>query len=1422
MHGRAQGHSKGNEGDESQRAPATPVRLSADESREVLLRYANDSVLLLDADFRLIDCNDRTLEVFGYAREELLGRGVDAVRAEQPDMPLEKRLAALRRVDATVFESVGRRKDGSVFPIETSLRAVDTEHGRLYHATIRDITERATARAELRRSHALLSEAEGAADIGYWTWDRETDVLTPSALVLRLAGVDPGSPTLEADLSARVLPEDADDREQMLRQVKQGVPVTFAFRVRSPGGDDRYVEGMGRPLFDEHAELVGASGIVMDVTERRAADLALRESEERYRLLFASMMEGFAYCRMVYDAEGHPSDWLYLSVNPAFGLLTGIDDAAGRYVTELFPSIKADNPELFEVYGHVAETGDPADFDIDFAPLGKWLHVSVTRPREGEFVAFFYDISEQVAASLQLVEAREALSRSLDSANMATWDWDVAGGGVTWSEASWDLYGIDRDGREPSFELWLESIHPDDRERVSQLAWRGAHEGLEHEIEWRVNTQDGSERWLLSRGGPRFDAEGRVTDYGGVVFDVTERRAAERRASDSERRLRLSLEAADAGTWEWDLGTGRNTWSEETWRLYDLDASAGEATYERWLEAIAPEDRGIAAASVAAAVAAGKEIDLEYRVDTRDGSPRWIISRGSPEHDDDGDIVRYLGVVVDVTERKLATIAARERGENYSAVFDESPFAMSLMRGDGSIVDTNEAFLDMVKAPREDVVGRSAAELRIAEPEALAGVAERLRREGVVRDLELERLTVTGDRLVVSLSLRFIRIAGEELVLGIYRDITEQKRAEEAVQEVRARLDAALESMTDAVFISDAEGTFVEFNEAFAAFHRFPDKESCAKTLADYPGFLDVFLDTGQPAPLDMWAVPRALRGEVAVDAEYGLRRKDTGEEWVGSYSFGPIRNDGGEVVGSVVVARDITERKQMERALRHSEADAREAVSRLSLAQEIGHMGDWDWDVATGSVRWSEEVYRIYGVPPSFLTDFATITRMIHPEDVKAHLRRVQEFIDDAETSASAFSFRIVRPTGDVRHIFQTAAAERDEEGRPTRLFGIQQDVTEVRETEQALVESERRFRRSYDAGLVGVVFWTAEGGITDANDRFLQMLGYTRDELVAGVLDWVALTPPAYAARDQESLEELRTTGRNAVPYEKEYYRKDGSRLPVLITAATLGDEGTTGVGLVLDISEQKRAEEELRRLNLELEDRVRRRTADLEAANAELESFSYSVSHDLRAPLRHIAGFAQLLDAELGDGADGDVGHFLERIRCAATDMSTLIDDLLDFSRVGRAEMHVVHVDMAALVAEVLEVQSSELGERRVEVTVGEVLPARGDRILLRQVWANVVSNAFKYTRPRDPARIEIDSRLEDGRIVYWVRDNGVGFDMEYADRMFRVFERLHRAEEFEGTGIGLANVQRILGRHDGSCWAEAEPDRGATFYFSLPSG
>jgi two-component system sensor histidine kinase/response regulator len=259
---------------------------------------------------------------------------------------------------------------------------------------------------------------------------------------------------------------------------------------------------------------------------------------------------------------------------------------------------------------------------------------------------------------------------------------------------------------------------------------------------------------------------------------------------------------------------------------------------------------------------------------------------------------------------------------------------------------------------------------------------------------------------------------------------------------------------------------------------------------------------------------------------------------------------------------------------------------------------------------------------------------------------------------------------------------------------------------------------------------------------------------------------------------------------------------------------------LSMILPVLERALTVRLLRLENARLKQQMRERAIELEAANKELEAFSYSVSHDLRAPLRHILGYIEVLNETTGLSLSKEEKECLRRINASAQEMGTLIDDLLDFSRTNRVEMRRIQVNLGDLLEDVIQRIHPDVEGRNISWQKGALPPVQGDPSLLRQVLSNLLFNAVKYTRPRNPAIIEIGCTIKPEETVIFIRDNGVGFDMEYAEKLFGVFQRLHRKEDFEGTGIGLANVRRIIARHGGRTWAEGKVDEGATFYFSLP--
>ncbi|HLY73342.1 MAG TPA: ATP-binding protein [Planctomycetota bacterium] len=434
---------------------------------------------------------------------------------------------------------------------------------------------------------------------------------------------------------------------------------------------------------------------------------------------------------------------------------------------------------------------------------------------------------------------------------------------------------------------------------------------------------------------------------------------------------------------------------------------------------------------------------------------------------------------------------------------------------------------------------------------------------------------------------------------------------------------------------------------------------------------------------------------------DYSIRVKAGGEDEMGRLieGFNEMLAQIQARDGALAAARDDLEKRVLERTRElEQEVGERKAAedrlhekdARLIEAQEIARLGSWEWNIASNTVSWSDEVYRLSGIMPSkFGGGFSDFVNVAHPDD-RTPLREALETAC-RKREPLTLDFRIIRPDGSVRHLHAQGKVVLDAEGRPLRLVATLQDITERKLADQAIQD------------------------------------------------------------------------------------------------------------------------------LNRELQTRM----AELASANKELEGFSYSVSHDLRAPLRAIDGFSRMLVEDFGDQAKGDVRRYLDVIVGNTRRMGQLIDDLLSFARMGRKSLETSTIDMDAMVKDVVADLSQQNPDRALEFRVGFLPPAQGDTAMFRQVWTNLISNAVKYSRGRAPAQVEIQARKAEHEIVYSVRDNGVGFDMQYSHKLFGVFQRLHSDKEFEGTGVGLALVARIVQRHGGRVWADGKLGDGATFSFALPA-
>ena len=349
-------------------------------------------------------------------------------------------------------------------------------------------------------------------------------------------------------------------------------------------------------------------------------------------------------------------------------------------------------------------------------------------------------------------------------------------------------------------------------------------------------------------------------------------------------------------------------------------------------------------------------------------------------------------------------------------------------------------------------------------------------------------------------------------------------------------------------------------------------------------------------------------------------------------------------------------------------------------------------------------------------------------------------------------------------------------------------------------------------------------EGKVAFWNAAAEEMFGYPASEAEGKELHSL-IVPLRFYEAYSKGFEQFKSTGTGAVigkKLELVALRKDGTEYPIEVSLAAFKlHEQWNVIGILRDITERKQAEAKIVELNRNLEGRVAERTIQLEAANKELEAFSYSVSHDLRSPLRAIGGFSRILLDDYTDKLDEEGKRLLNVVRENTQRMGQLIDDILKFSRSGRLELSFSEINMEKLAREVFEELQSSVDHNKLQLEIEAIPPSTGDRAMMRQVFVNLLSNAIKFSRFKEPAMIKVGASIKGGEAVYFVQDNGAGFDMQYVDKLFGAFQRLHSTNEFEGTGIGLAIVKRIITRHGGRVWAEGKVNEGATIYFALPT-
>ncbi|MFQ3618026.1 MAG: PAS domain-containing protein [Cyanobacteriota bacterium] len=1048
-------------------------------------------------------------------------------------------------------------------------------------------------------------------------------------------------------------------------------------------------------------------------------------------------------------------------------------------------------------------------FEMSIAPEWDESHGEEAGAKIASILCISRDITERKQTEQQLRDLSDRLSLALQSAKLGVWEWDATRNQVIWDDRVCEIYGVPPSSHARPFSEWEALVHPDDLPHCQIQSWQALQDPNVNigGIEFRLVRPDGSIRDVESYFLVQRDDVGQPKRLVGINLDITERKRAEEALAASERQLSTLISNLPGYVYRVQndpdftpmfisAGVEAVTGHRQEEYLVEHSISCGQEIH--------PDDAEWVWALVQQAVSDRTPYECEYRIHTKTGEERWVWERGRGIYDKAGNLEWLEGFVTDISERKLVETELLAQKELLQITLDHLPVMVSVHSETGDILFVNRTI--------EQTVGWTLAEhlTRDVLRECYPNPAEydRVIRHIAAADSTWQefRLQTRDGRLLDTAWAQIPLPDGRSI--GIGQDITERKRAEESrLQAERLQQELKLlETILDSVLAG-----YWDYDIRKGTNYWSPGlKRMLGYEENEIPNTLDNWEQHIWPEDLQKakTCLERHVqsRGAEPYYNEVRYRHKDGSIVWVICAGQGIEWSESGELLRMVGCHVDITPIKAIEARLQVSEAHLREA-------QRIGNIGSWEFDVHTEAIIWSDQVFHIFRRDPALGTpkDFADLQQLIHPGDRTFHAQKVQRLI--ATNQAFDIECRICRADGSIGYVQSKGEAVLDATGHLSKLTGVVLDITERKLAEEQLRLLTDRLTLALKAGEIGTWDWDMVGEAT-WDQRMYEIYGLQQmweSGRAATYQDW----------RDCVYLDDLAPTEaalqaavRGEGDYDVEFriWRTDGELRWIKANAVVQRDAQGNPLrmtGINYDITRSKQAEAE-----------ILQKSAQLEATNRELEAFAYSVSHDLRSPLRAIDGFSKALLEDYGDLFDEEGRDYFNRIRHNVQRMGMLIDDLLSLSRVSRAEMRQVSVNLSAIAQELLQELQAAEGDRQVECIIAPDAVVWADPTLMRVVLSNLLQNAWKFTSHHRTARIEFGIIKQVEQTIYYVRDDGAGFDMAYASMLFGVFQRLHNMNEFPGTGIGLATVQRIIHRHGGQIWAEAAVEQGATFYFTLP--
>ncbi|AFZ03619.1 PAS domain S-box protein [Calothrix sp. PCC 6303] len=1294
-------------------------------------------------------------------------------------------------------------------------------------------------KAEFQQDLAILNTINQTTPTLICVKNKEGKVLVANPSLLYFLGKS------EAEIVGKTDLEFLSDRTQALtimehdRQVIETGRVQVFEETLSINGESRIFLSTKSPYCDNNSSsnITGIVSISFDITSRKQTQAKLADSEALYRTLAEAMPQMV----WVLDNQGQ-----MVYANSHWRDRTGYKPEQIKYQDWHQVIHPEDLPKVIQAWEETLKNGG-LTLEVEFRSRKYdgtyrwyvWRSVSI-KDENGDAVRFVgtaTDIEDLKQTQIKLLNVQNRLQHTLAATNTFLWERNLSNDEVTFFNAAVD----DNHFVIKPFAQIMALVHPDDYAAVINAFKEGISTGVVFEVEHRteinifadIHQQEISPwRWMMVRGQVIQNADGKASHILGTSIDIHERKQAEIASQAAENSLRESMVMLNAIN---DATTNLICIKDIQGHFLSVNPAIltvlgkseeeiiGHTNFdilENWEEAqqIVAHDGLV--------IETGKTHVFEETV-SLSGEKLTYLSTKSPYRDHLNNIIGIVSISIDISETKRNEVvrqrieaALAESEYRYRQLVENMPQLVWLSDGDGAVDYLNQRWLDYIGIQPTFTWNWQKVIHPQDFPEFVQNWTAAINSKKPMDDLQHRLKSHDGTyRWFLTKAVPMYDTQGDITNwLGTCTDIDDRIKAETAIRAKEIQLRILSESGLIGILFTGDNGEIYEANDTFLKITGYSLQELKNGEL-DWRN-----LTPEEFSSLDEIGITEAKETGICTPYEKEYIRKDGSRiPILIGYTLFPEQQN-----SFVVFILDITDKK---RAEQERDRFFNVSIDLLCIAGTDGYFKRIN-PAFEKCLGWTEE--ELLNQPFVYL---------IHPDDVGATENAIAKL--NMGENVLQFENRYRCRDGSYKWFMWNSFLDTD----TTLVYAVAHDVTEPKKAQEALRQSEARLRFSMEAARIGNWDLDINTKIAKRSLRHDQIFGY--DSLLP---EWNFDKFSQHVhPEDRELVQngfEKALSNYQDWGFECRILKADGSLAWIWVRSSFYYDTNnipTHLLGLVVDITQQRlalrereEAEAKIYQLNATLEDRVKQRTAQLEAANKELESFSYSVSHDLRAPLRHIAGFMDMLKKHLIEqGLDDISKRYISIILEATSNAGTLIDDLLAFSRMGRTEMRHITIDMNLLIQELQTELAADIENRQVNWEIEPLPLVQGDPSMLRLVWRNLLGNALKYSQTRTVTEIKIgivknivknldshsspialQSQNISHEIIFYIKDNGVGFNMRYVNKLFGVFQRLHSDSRFEGTGVGLANVQRIIHRHGGRVWAEGELDVGATFYFSLP--